>query len=71
MHIQNVWGGGGEQTRCITGDVKMANGTQSRLWGLAVIVGVKEKGVISKGAGRCSTLSFATGVKKTQVAFRT
>ena len=62
----------GGKTRCITGDVQMANGTQSRLWGLAAIVGVEEKGVISKETGRCSTLSFATGVKKkTQVAFRT
>ena len=32
--------------------------------GLAAIVGVEEKGVISKETGRCSTLSFATGVKK-------
>ena len=62
----------GGKRRCITGDVQMANGTQSRLWGLAAIVGVEEKGVISKETGRCSTLSFATGVKKkTQVAFRT
>ena len=62
----------GSKRRCITGDVQMANGTQSRLWGLAAIVGVEEKGVISKETGRCSTLSFATGVKKkTQVAFRT
>ena len=49
----------------------MAIGTQSRLRGLAAIVGVKEKGVISKGTGRCPALSFATGVKKTRVAFRT
>ena len=54
----------GDKRRCITGDVQMANGTQSRLWGLAAIVGVEEKGVISKETGRCSTLSFATGVKK-------
>ena len=67
--IYRMFGG---QRRCITGDVQMANGTQSRLWGLAAIVGVEEKGVISKETGRCSTLSFATGVKKkTQVAFRT
>ena len=54
----------GGKTRCITGDVQMANGTQSRLWGLAAIVGVEEKGVISKGTGRCCTLLLATGVKK-------
>ena len=42
----------------------MANGTQSRLCGLAVIVGVKEKEVISKGTGWCPALSFATVVKK-------
>ena len=52
----------GGQTRCITGDVKMANGIQSCLWGLAVIVGVK-KGVKSKGTGRCPASSFATVVK--------
>ena len=56
MRIQNVWG----QKRCIVGDVQMANGTQSRLWGLAAIVGVEEKGVISKRTGRCPALSFAT-----------
>ena len=60
--IYRMFGG---QTRCITGDVQMAIGTQSRLWGLAAIVGVEEKGVISKGTGRCSALSFATWVKKT------
>ena len=49
--IYRMFGG---QTRCITGDVQMANGTQSRLWDLAAIVGVEEKGVISKGTGRCS-----------------
>ena len=27
-------------------------------------MGVEEKGVISKGAGRCSALSFATWVQK-------
>ena len=54
----------GEQTKCNTGDKQMANGTQSRLWGLAAIVGVEEEGVISKETGRCSALSFATGVKK-------
>ena len=54
----------GSKTRCITGDVQMANGTQSRLWGLAAIVGVEEEGVISKETGRCSALSFASGVKK-------
>ena len=59
--IYRMFGG---QTRCITGDVQMAIGTQSRLWGLAAIVGVEEKGVISKGTGRCSALSFATWVKK-------
>ena len=52
------------QTKFMTGDVQMAIGTQSRLWGLAAIVGMEEKGVISKGTGRCSTLLFATGVKK-------
>ena len=46
------------------GDVQMANRTQSRLCGLAVIVGVKEKEVISKGTGGCPALSFATVVKK-------
>ena len=66
--IYRMFGG---QTKFITGDVQMAIGTQSRLWGLAAIVGVEEKGVISKGTERCSTLSFATGVKKTRVAFRT
>ena len=44
----------------------MANVTQSRLCGLAVIVGVKEKEVISKGTGGCPALSFATVVKKNQ-----
>ena len=48
------------QTRCIVGDVQMENGIQSRLRVLDVIVGVKEKGVISKGTGRCAALSFAT-----------
>ena len=49
----------------------MANGTQSRLCGLAVIVGVKEKIVVSKGTGGCPALSFATVVKKLKVAFKT
>ena len=44
----------------------MANGTQSRLCGLAVVVGVEEKGVISKGTERCPALSFATVVKTTK-----
>ena len=48
------------------GDVQMANGTQSRLCGLAVVVGVEEKGVISKGTERCPALSFATVVKTTK-----
>ena len=52
------------QTKFITGDVQMAIGTQSRLWGLAAIEGVEENGVISKGTGRCPALSLATGVKK-------
>ena len=52
----------GERTRCIVGDVQMANGIQSRLWVLDVIVGVKEKGVISKGTGKCPASSFATVV---------
>ena len=56
----------GGRTRCITGDVQMANGIQSRLWGLAVIVGVKENGVILKGAGRCPASSFATEVKNSK-----
>ena len=56
----------GGQTRSITGDVQMANRASSRLWVLDVIVGVKEKGVISKGTGECPALSFATVVKKTQ-----
>ena len=56
----------GGQTRSITGDVQMANRASSRLWVLDVIVGVKEKGVISKGTGGCPALSFATVVKKTQ-----
>ena len=30
------------------------------------MVGVKEKGVISKGTGGCPSSSFATVVKKTQ-----
>ena len=54
----------GGQTSCIKGDVQLWNGTQSCLGGLAVIVSVKEKGVISKGTGRCSASSFATGVNK-------
>ena len=37
MRIENVWG----QTRCIMGDVQMEDRASSRLWGLAVIVGVK------------------------------
>ena len=41
MHMQNVWGG---ETNFITGDVQMAIGTKSRLWGLAAIVGVEENG---------------------------
>ena len=61
--IYRMFGGGG-QTRCITGDVQMAIRTQFRLWGLAALVGVEEKGVISEGTGRCSTLSIATWVKK-------
>ena len=65
----------GGKTRCITGDVQMANGTQSRLWGLAAInCGCGREGSNIKGTGRCSTLSFATRVKKKkkpQVAFRT
>ena len=52
------------QPRCILGDVQIANGTQSRLWGLSVFVDVKEKEVVSKGTGGCPTLSFATVVKK-------
>ena len=52
----------GERTRCIAGDVQMVNGIQSRLWVLDVIVGVKEKGVISKGTGKCPPSSFATVV---------
>ena len=46
------WGGGG-QIRCIVGDVQMANRASSRLRVLDVVVGVKEKGVISKGTGGC------------------
>ena len=56
----------GGQTRCIKGDVQMANRASSRLWVLDVIVGVKEKGVISKGTGGCPALSFATVVKKSK-----
>ena len=67
-YTEFFWRGG--QTRCITGDVQMAIGTQSRLWGLAAIVGVEENGVISKGTGRCPALSLATGVKKNSVSFR-
>ena len=52
------------QPRCIVGDVQIANGTQSRLWGLPVIVDMKEKEVVSKGTGGCPALSFATVVKK-------
>ena len=44
----------GVQTRCVTGDAQMANGTQSHLLDLAAIVGVEEKGVISRGTRRCS-----------------
>ena len=44
--IYRMFGG---QTKCSTADKQMANGTQSRLWGLAAIVGVEEKWVISKG----------------------
>ena len=54
------------QTRCIMGDVQMADGIQSRLWVLDVIVGGKEKEVISKGTGRCLALSFATVVKNSK-----
>ena len=32
----------GGQTRCIMGDVQMEDRASSRLWGLAVIVGVKK-----------------------------
>ena len=56
----------GGQTRSITGDVQMANRASSRLWVLDVIVGVKEKGVISKGTGGCPALSFSTVVKKSK-----
>ena len=35
-------------------------GTLSCLCGLVVIMGVNEKGVISKGTGRCAVSSFAT-----------
>ena len=51
------------------GDVQVANGTSSRLCGLAVIVGVKEEEVISKETGRCPTLSFASVVKPQRVSF--
>ena len=61
------------QPRCIVGDVQIADGTQSRLWGLSVIVDVKEKEVISRGTVGCPALSFATVVKKKKlkVAFKT
>ena len=52
------------QTKFITGDVQMAIGTQSRLWGLAAIVGVEEKGVMSEGTGRSSTLCICHWGKK-------
>ena len=48
----------------------MAHGLWSRLRGLSVTVGVKEKGTISKGKGRCPASSFATVEKELQVAFR-
>ena len=48
----------GGKRRCITGDVQMANGTQSRLWGLAAIVGVEEKGVISEGKKKQLEVAF-------------
>ena len=59
----------GGETKFITWDVQMAIGTKSRLWGLAAIVGVEERVVMSKGTGRCSALLFATWVKKHSVAF--
>ena len=56
----------GEQKRRFKGDVQMEDRASSRLWGLVVMVGVKEKGVISKGTGGCPSSSFAAVVKKTQ-----
>ena len=61
----------GGQTRCIMEDMQMANGTSSRLGDLPVMVGVKEKKVISKGTGGCLALSFTTVVKKLKVTFIT
>ena len=59
----------GGQTRCIMGDVQMANRVSSRLWGLAVIVGVK------KDIKRDGWVSFFIichcGKKKLKVAFTT
>ena len=51
------------------GDVQVENRTSSRLYGLAVIVGVKEEEVISKETGRCPALSFASAVKTQRVSF--
>ena len=48
----------GGQTRCIMEDVQMAIGAQSRLWGLAAIVGVEEKGVISEGKKKQLEVAF-------------
>ena len=61
----------GGQTRCIVGDVQMENRASSRLWVLAVIVGVKEKGVISKGTGGCPAFIICHCGRKIKVAFTT
>ena len=66
--IYRMFGG---QTKFITGDVQMAIGTQSRLWGLAAIVGVEEKGVMSEGTGRSSTLCICHWGKKNSSGFGT
>ena len=56
----------GGQTRCIMGNVQMENRASSRLWVLAVIVGVKEEESDIKRDGWVSCFLFATVVKNSK-----
>ena len=62
----------GGQTRCITGDVQMANGTQSHLWGLAAInCGCGREGSDFQRYGKVSCIVICHwGKKKLKVSFR-
>ena len=63
--MQNVWG----QTRCILGDVQMEDRASSRLWVLAVIVGVRKD--IKRDCGWVSFFIICHCGKKLKVAFTT